>query len=273
MAPAQPTSARQQAANRANARNSTEPRTTAGKARVARNVCRRGLSRAGRARSRACRRGRGAGARDPGGPDVSIRRRQGPRGSPRHPRAGGSSRPPNRRGGSRRRVRRRRNAAIARAIADHARHGDLVDELARFDRYERRARSRRRFAIRKFDEALLGASQGLRQAVSRCVADVALVAHELAFRQNKVTGPGRCIPAEQSHRPGAVRSAKTKPPVRGCAFRQNKAIGPAPLHSGRTKPPARSRCVPAKRSHRPGRPLAGGTPALPAPVAVAAGFR
>ena len=207
MTSARPTSARKRAANRANARNSTGPRTTAGKARVARNACRHGLGRpvgrdsalaaevAGLARAiladPMCRSGDEQGAAGvaaasaPRAPAVHLAHRIAEVEV------------------DLRRVRRRRNAAIARAIADRARHGDLVDELARFDRYEHRARSRRRFAIREFDEALLGASQGLRQAVSRCVADVALVARA-------------CVPAKQSHRSGAA------------AFRQNKATDPEP---------------------------------------------
>src|SRR5436309_1105051 len=45
MMPTQPGNASKHAANRANARNSTEPRTAAGKARVARDACRHGISR------------------------------------------------------------------------------------------------------------------------------------------------------------------------------------------------------------------------------------
>src|SRR5438552_2466039 len=45
MTPTQPTSARKRAPNRANARNSTGPCTATGKARIARNACRHGLSR------------------------------------------------------------------------------------------------------------------------------------------------------------------------------------------------------------------------------------
>jgi hypothetical protein len=128
------TSARQLAANRANARASTGPKTRAGKARVGRNACRHGLNL-------------------PVLADPTLAREIDALAQAIAPQADAE--------------RRALASRIAAAQIDLLRvwrarqsllQGELcgrtaAGRLAAMDRYERRARARRKFAIREFDAA------------------------------------------------------------------------------------------------------------------------
>src|SRR5262249_16224808 len=128
------TSARQIAANRRNARACTGPRTSSGKARASRNALRHGLTRSVRHDPQLARK-IDALARTIAGREANAERREG---ADRIAAAEIELM----------RVRQARSELLARA----ATAPDLVRRLANLDRYERRARSRRRRAIRHFDD-------------------------------------------------------------------------------------------------------------------------
>jgi hypothetical protein len=136
------TSDRRHRANRANAKSSTGPKTSGGKTRAAQNAFRHGLS--------------VPVMTDPAlAPEVEVMARK----------ISGSYADAETLERARRiaeaqiylfRVRNSRRSLIAGLLADLNYQpvlGERVSQLAAFERYERRAASRRKFAIRTFDES------------------------------------------------------------------------------------------------------------------------
>jgi len=315
------TSERKRAANRRNARASTGPKTAAGKAQVARNARRHGLTLAVAADPALARdveelaqaicRNFSVGARGDKAPAVVAARLR------------FLARRVAEAQVDVRRVRRARHGLIAHALSDPrylsprglrsriallGRAGDLLRrgvpvplemqdailkrpqgaqkfaliltdptrKLAALDRYERRARSRRKAAIRAFDAALvvrearssdpvpppasqkraarpLPASQPERVAVRE--AERAPASCQNKACQNKATASGPCVSAKQSQR--LSRRAESKSAVADfdilkCQSRASPTlVSPAPSdrRAGGT-PALRSRAASAKQTQR-----------------------
>jgi hypothetical protein len=132
-------SARKLAANRANARRSTGPKTAAGRARSARNAVRHGLSVPVLADPERRKEAMALAARLGGTPDLALAVARATLDVER--------------------VRERRDQLLTSALApaegpDQARAlGDIALELIRLDAYERRTLSRQKSALRAFTRA------------------------------------------------------------------------------------------------------------------------